>query len=192
MFQTILDVRSWNDRSETGSMNDVTSNGGPTVFAFESNERDTMLLKCAAAACNVSYSVQAFSEVEGAKDFLVGHRVVRSGQGLPEPALVLLDCSLAEGPSIELLQWMRGVPAHASLVGVVFGPDEKGGIVERCYHAGANFFLAKPANYERLKQVLMKLDHCLNLLPACFESLVHMPEYREARKGYTTAGISHR
>ena len=167
-------------------MNDVKSNGGPTIFAFESNERDTMLLKCAAAACNVSYSVQAFSEIDGAKDFLVGHRVMSSGQGLPEPALALLDCSFPEGGSIELLQWMRGVPAHVNLVAVVLGPDEKGGIVERCYQAGANYFLAKPANYERLKQVLRKLDNCLNLIPACFESLVQMPEYRAAPKGYST------
>jgi len=136
------------------------------VLAFESNERDVMLVKCAAAACSASYTVEAFSQIEAAKDFLVGRRVMTNGMGLPDPALVLLDCSVADAPCIELLHWMRAVPAHANLTAVIIGPDERTGIVERCYNAGANFYLAKPANYERLKQVLSKFDNCLNLIPA--------------------------
>src|SRR5438045_6747281 len=101
---------------KNGFMDELPSAGGPTVLAFESTERDVMLLKCAAAACNVSYAVETFSQIEPAKDFLVGRRVTTTGMGLPDPALALLDCSLAETPCIELLQWMRAVPAHANLV----------------------------------------------------------------------------
>jgi CheY-like chemotaxis protein len=146
----------------------------PRLVYFETNPRDLVMLRTAAAACNVMYAVNGFSELEAAKDYLKS----ASLPGKERFQFLLADVSLLAQEGLALARWVRSEPSLHETALIMCSSQHGHGIVKTCYAAGADYFLAKPESYSRLKQMLQKFDACLYQIPLSFKALEKVPEYR--------------
>ncbi|HUR45709.1 MAG TPA: hypothetical protein VMZ27_07520 [Candidatus Saccharimonadales bacterium] len=148
----------------------------PTLLYFENNERDLLLLRMAAAACNLSYGVVGFSEIGAARNYLLE---AGGGRERPLPGLLLVDYSPWAEEGLSLVGWVNSDPSLKGIQTVMCSDQQGLAAVHTCYEAGANYFLAKMGSYARLKQMLHTFDNCLNRMPTSFELLEKLPEYRQ-------------
>ena len=146
----------------------------PRLVYFETNPRDLVMLRMAAAACNVMYAVNGFSELEAAKDYLKKASVA----GEERFQFLLADVSLLAQEGLALARWVRSQPLLQGTALIMCSGRHGHGIVKTCYAAGADYFLAKTESYSRLKQTLQKFDACLHQIPPSFKALEKVPEYR--------------
>ena len=145
-----------------------------SLVYFETNPRDLVMLRTAAAACNVMYAVNGFSELEAAKDYLKS--VSLPGMGTFQ--FLLADVSLLAQEGLALARWVRSQPLLQETALIMCSGQHGHGIVKTCYAPGADYFLAKAESYSRLKQMLQKFDACLHQIPPSFKALEKMPVYR--------------
>jgi hypothetical protein len=141
----------------------------PVLFYFESNARDLLLLRGAAAACGLTYGVMGCSELGEAKDYLGGGGAA---------SFLLVDYAPWAQEGSMLVRWVRSEPTLAGKVIVMCSGQNGEDVAPRCYGAGADYFVAKSGSYARLKQMLRTFDACLNGLPPSFGGVEALPEYR--------------
>jgi CheY-like chemotaxis protein len=75
----------------------------------------------------------------------------------PRPALVLLDIKLPRRSGLEVLEWLRGEPNLRRLPVVMLTSSEESRDVARAYDLGANSYLTKPVDFEKLIQMVQVL-----------------------------------
>jgi CheY-like chemotaxis protein len=102
----------------------------------------------------------------------------------PRPALVLLDYDLGNHTGADVLYWLRLMKKISSIPVVMFSGSPGKFHVEKCYAMGADHFISKPNDLERLKTIVRILHLSLvsdNKHPS---PILHLPEYqRDPRKG---------
>jgi len=143
----------------------------PAVLYFETNERDLLLLRMAAAACNVSYAVAGFTDLSAAQSYLIE----ALSHERPFPDFFLVDYSAWREEGLTLVRWVASEP-KMKLIPIIMCSDQQGlAAVQVCYEAGANYFLSKMGSYARLKQMLHTFDACLNKMPVSLQALETLP-----------------
>lgn len=73
------------------------------------------------------------------------------------PALVFLDLNMPKIGGKEVLLRMKGDPRLSHLPVVIFSTSAAPGEISNAYAAGASAYITKPASYEKLKHLMLRL-----------------------------------
>jgi CheY-like chemotaxis protein len=85
----------------------------------------------------------------------------RASSGLAAPDLILLDYYLGNHTGADLLYWLRLMKKIGSIPVVMFSGAAGQPHIAEFYANGANYFLSKPKNLERLKIIVRTLHQSL-------------------------------
>jgi CheY-like chemotaxis protein len=91
---------------------------------------------------------------EEALDYLEGKGQFSDRQQHPVPGLMLLDLNLPKKPGLEVLSWVREQPEFFTMPVIVLSASNQEVDVHRAYALGANAYLVKPTDVEKLADMM--------------------------------------
>ncbi len=108
---------------------------------------------------------------ESALDYLLRRGTYAEAQVASYPALILLDLNLPAIDGCEVLRQIKQDTRLRAIPVVVFTTSAQPHDLDVCYQLGANSYMVKPVDFERLR-------HALELLTRYWFSAVTLPERR--------------
>ncbi len=108
---------------------------------------------------------------ENAMDYLLRRGTYAEAQDAPRPALILLDLNLPAMDGCEVLRQIKQDARLRTIPVVVFTTSDQPHDIDVCYQLGANSYMVKPVDFERLR-------YTLELLMRYWFSVVTLPERR--------------
>jgi two-component system, response regulator len=124
------------------------------ILLVDDNPDDRELAQIALARVKRDVTVEFARDGVEALDYLL-QRGAPPGATAPErPRLVLLDLKLPKLDGIEVLVGLRADPATRTLPVVMLTSSRMEADIRRCYEAGANGYVVKPARFERFVQAM--------------------------------------
>jgi len=108
---------------------------------------------------------------ESALDYLLHRGTYAEAQDAPCPALILLDLNLPTIDGCEVLRQIKQDVRLRPIPVVVFTTSAQPHEIDVCYQLGANSYMVKPVDFERLR-------YTLELLMRYWFSVVTLPERR--------------
>jgi len=81
--------------------------------------------------------------------------------GAQFPCLILVDINMPQANGMETLKMLKGHPVYKRLPVIIFSTADSYLLIEMARQLGANDYVKKPVNFEKLRQVTMQfVDHC--------------------------------
>ena len=120
------------------------------ILLVEDDENDVTFMKMAFKKAGVDLPVQVASHGREALDYFQGTGKFATREDFPLPCLVLLDLKLPYVMGLGVLKWIREQPALESTVVIILSASSDKQDVETAYQLGANAYLTKPADLEKL------------------------------------------
>jgi CheY-like chemotaxis protein len=143
----------------------------PMVLYVENNSDDLFFLERQAKRSSVCFKLHGVSDVSSALAF-----IQRCNSHLP--GAVLLDYTLDHGTTgLDFVRFIRREAAYKNLVVIMYSSGELPEIIASCYNEGAQYFVQKSSNIERIREFVQCLDLCLSYHPHSFEPLRRLKEY---------------
>jgi len=128
------------------------------VLAADDNADDLRLLEFSWQAAQISTPLQALSTGEEVIWYLRGEEQFSDRRRFPLPRLLLLDLKMPRTDGFEVLAWIRADPAFTCLPVLVFTASLHKQDVRRAFAAGANAFLVKPIELQKLIRMVKAID----------------------------------
>jgi CheY-like chemotaxis protein len=126
----------------------------PTLLLAEDGAAEVQIVQRALRALGRDVALCVVRDGQEALDYLFGQGSYLGGKAVPVPDLVLLDLHMPRVDGLEVLAQMRRQPATRSLPVVVWTTSCEIEDIRAAYAAGANSYIEKPHDYERLRAVL--------------------------------------
>jgi two-component system response regulator len=124
-----------------------------TILQVEDDPNDVFLLEHAMKKAGVANPIQVASDGRQAIDYLEGTGKFADRIKYPLPCLTLLDLKLPYVMGLEVLKWIREQPGTA-LVVIILSASAEDGDIEAAYRLGANAFLTKPSDANKLEDMV--------------------------------------
>jgi CheY-like chemotaxis protein len=122
-----------------------------TVLLVEDDPNDVLLLQRALRKGNfICDRLQFVGDGDKATDYLSGVNGFASREKHPLPALLILDLKLPCRSGFEVLAWLRERPEFKYLPVVILTSSKHAADMRRAYELGANSYLLKPVDFDRL------------------------------------------
>ncbi len=131
---------------------------GCLVFA-DDDENDYVLLSCAAHRANLPVQVCWVKDGVELLEYLRHEGRYSGSNTSPDPALVLLDLNMPRKDGREALNEIRRDPGLRSVPVVILTTSRAAEDIQLTYQAGANSFISKPAEFQRLVEIMELLKH---------------------------------
>jgi CheY-like chemotaxis protein len=128
-----------------------------TVLLVEDSEDDVMFMQRAFAKAQVPYALKTVADGREAIAYLAGNEIYSCRGAFPIPRLVLLDLNLPHVSGFDVLRWIRQQTAYLDLIVVVLSSSELPSDIRQAYALGANSFLSKPADPNKLTDLVRDL-----------------------------------
>jgi CheY-like chemotaxis protein len=152
------------------------------MLVAEDREDDVQIFKMALARAKVNLPVQFVANGEEAIHYLQGEGRFANRDKYPMPRVLLLDLSMPLRNGFDVLEWLRLQPGLRRLLVVVFTSSDLAEDVNRAFDLGANSYLVKPSRFDKLEEIVRRLEDYwlkLNCCPDCtIESSRPGPEMR--------------
>lgn len=132
------------------------------IFIVEDSSDFRQIVRTIFAQFLPEYNIRSFM---GAHE-LYKYMVFQSDENFNgrRPVLIILDLKMPTLNGLEVLKMLRQTPANAVTVWdtipiVMLSGTANQTDINNCYQAGATSFFVKPADFESLKQLLVKICH---------------------------------
>lgn len=143
----------------------------PLILYLENNQDDLFFLDRQVKKGMVCFDLLGVPDVSTALEFL---RHCNSDL----PAAVLLDYTLDRGSTgLEFLRAIRKEDHWRRIVIIMYSSGELPEIIATCYAEGADHFVHKSSQIDRIRDFVLCLDGCLSRRPPSFEPLQQLKEY---------------
>lgn len=129
----------------------------PVLLLAEDNDLDAMLLDRLIERCGSVFRMVRVADGEAAIDYLQGVKAYADRGKNPVANLLLLDLKMPRTDGFGVLQWRREHPAFAQLPVIVFSSSFLPADVQRAYALGANSYVVKPNDPERMERFIRTL-----------------------------------
>jgi CheY-like chemotaxis protein len=126
------------------------------ILVAEDDPDHVLLLRRAVAKVNPAHDIQVVHDGEEAVALLA--EAARPGRRRSLPSLVLMDLKLPRKSGLEVLEWMRSQPRLKSIPVIVFSSSNDPSDALKAYQGGANSYLVKPTEFERLLDIARSLE----------------------------------
>jgi CheY-like chemotaxis protein len=120
------------------------------ILLVEDCEADAMLMKRAWRSLNLQNPLQVVTDGEQAINYLEGFGQFADRAAHPLPTLVLLDLKMPIISGFEVLRWIRSSPDLKAVTVIVLTNSVYEDEMKLAYQLGANSFMVKPPNFDRL------------------------------------------
>ena len=117
------------------------------ILHIEDEDNDIHLFQRALVSAEVWNPVQVVKNAARAFAYLLGEEPFAERIYYPLPSLILLDLSLPSLDGLEILKWRQLQPGIKEIPVLVLTASHHSSEVRAAYAAGANGYLAKPANF---------------------------------------------
>ena len=152
---------------------------GPLPLLYiDDSENDRLLVRDAISLTKTQFVFYQADGLQAAIPYFHSHRHDGAPNPFPRPALVLLDYDLGNHTGADVLYWLRVKEKLTSIPVAMFSGSPGKLHVENCYAMGANHFIRKPNDLERLKTIVRTLHFSLvsdNRHPS---PILRLPEYQ--------------
>jgi len=155
-------------------MNPPALNGSKIVLYVEDDAEHRELMRSAAKACQVKFSLALAHGYYDAVDYLGGQDQYADRTRYPMPTFVLVDYALGSFRGTDLARWIRRQSSLSRLPVVMFSGCSEVPEMAECYAAGADYYIRKPMRFEDLLKVVRGLDACLEHNPPRVAALADM------------------
>jgi CheY-like chemotaxis protein len=129
----------------------------PVLLVAEDNMLDALLLERVIQRCGDLFHMVRVEHGEAAIDYLLGREPFAERGKNPSPDLLLLDLKMPRKDGFAVLRWRQENPAFVRLPVVVFSSSNLHDDITRAYGLGANSYVVKPADPERLERMVKAL-----------------------------------
>jgi CheY-like chemotaxis protein len=123
----------------------------------EDTEDDVLLVRRAFLKAKILNPLQVVRSGEQAIEYLEGAGRFSNRAEFPLPSLVLLDLKMKGLDGFGVLRWIRQQPGLTGLRVVILTSSNAVSDVNLAYQLGANSFLVKPIDFERLVEISQAL-----------------------------------
>lgn len=123
------------------------------ILIVEDEENDLFFLKRALERADIKGPVYAAINGQQAMDYLAGVGQFADRSTFPFPAFIFLDLKLPLVHGLEVLKWVREQPSISPVVVIALSSSSLNSDVECAYRAGANSYVVKPSDPERLVEM---------------------------------------
>ena len=117
------------------------------ILHIEDEANDIHLLQRALVSAEIWNPVQVVKSAARAFAYLLGEEPFAKREYYPVPGLILLDLTLPSLDGLEVLKFRQLHPAIRVIPVLVLTSSQQPAEVRAAYEAGANSYLAKPANF---------------------------------------------
>ena len=128
-----------------------------TILLVEDDPNDVLLVKMAFQKSQAGLRVMVVTNGHEAVRYLKGEGQYADRSAHPFPEFVLLDLKMPQMNGFEVLRWIRAQPIIKRLPVIVFTSSLHDGDAALAYEEGANSFVSKPTDFEKLVQTLKSL-----------------------------------
>src|SRR5579862_3890346 len=130
----------------------------PVCLLFtDDDENDFVLLSCAARRAQLPVPVCWVKDGRELLAYLRRQGPYSVAIAYPQPALILLDLNMPRRNGREALQEIRNDPSLRSLPVVILTTSKAPEVIQLTYEAGANSFITKPVEFQRLVEIVQVL-----------------------------------
>jgi CheY-like chemotaxis protein len=126
------------------------------ILLVEDNPNDVELTLAALERAQLANEVVVVRDGAEALDYLFS-RGEYAARRPGYPAVVLLDIKLPKRSGLEVLRWMRSIPALAQLVVVMLTSSKEHRDIEEAYAEGANSYIVKPISPTEMRDLIKSL-----------------------------------
>jgi CheY-like chemotaxis protein len=130
----------------------------PSILLVDDSEDDRLIMRRAFRGAGVPTPVFMVGGGEEAIDFLSGTGKYSNRNDFPMPALVLLDIKMPGMDGLDVLRWIRVQPDLQTLRVVMLTSSNDPVDARTAYRFGANSFLTKSPDWERLVEIARSLE----------------------------------
>jgi len=123
------------------------------ILLGEDREDDVVIIRRAFLQSRILNPLFVVKDGEEVISYLSGKGKYSNRAEFPLPELLLLDLKMPKLDGFEVLRWVRQNPGLQALRVVVLTSSEEISDVNRAYQLGANSFLVKPVNFDRLIEI---------------------------------------
>ncbi len=129
-----------------------------TILLADDEENDVFLMQRAFEKARLLNPLQVVSDGEQALDYLAGHGIYADRQTYPFPVILILDLKMPKRSGLEVLEEIRQQFEYQSLPIVVLTSSSEHPDLEKAFALGANSYLVKPADFESLIKLMVRLQ----------------------------------
>ena len=126
------------------------------LLVVEDNPRDLELTLAALAKCSLANEIVVIRDGAEALDYIY-RRNQYSDRRPGDPAVVLLDLKLPKVDGIEVLERVKGDPAHRQIPVVMLTSSREEQDLVRSYDLGVNAFVVKPVEFNEFFRAIQDL-----------------------------------
>ncbi|HZR17930.1 MAG TPA: response regulator [Verrucomicrobiae bacterium] len=147
----------------------VSVSNQPPILVVEDNEDHVFLLNHAFQKAGILNPVQVANNGEDAIAYLEGTGRYSDWKEFPLPLMVLLDIKMPGLGGFDVLRWIRQQPGLKALRVAMLTSSDLDQEIKLAYELGANVFLTKPVDLNRLVEMV-------KVVRAHWLELAQMPE----------------
>ncbi len=130
------------------------------ILLVENDRDDAMLVAGAFRQLHSAYRLLHVSDGRTAMNYILGLPPYGDRNIFPTPRMILLDLKMPDVDGFQFLQWLRSQPGKERLSVVVLTGSVYSEDIRRAYSLGANSFIVKPVESEKLiKELEVALDY---------------------------------
>ncbi len=130
------------------------------ILLVENDRDDAMLVAGAFRQLHSAYRLLHVSDGRIAMNYILGLPPYGDRNIFPTPRMILLDLKMPDVDGFQFLQWLRSQPGKERLSVVVLTGSVYSEDIRRAYSLGANSFIVKPVESEKLiKELELALDY---------------------------------
>ncbi|MFN8286005.1 MAG: response regulator [Chitinophagales bacterium] len=125
------------------------------VFMADDDKDDRFLMRMAFKEIGIPDSLLLFEDGV----FLLEHLDAAQNNGTQFPSLILLDLNMPRLNGLEVLEKIKSKADWRKIPVVIFSTSDRDVDVQRAYELGANSYITKPADFDRLTELVKCLHN---------------------------------
>lgn len=125
---------------------------GHAVLLVEDDPNDRLIIQTAFDRSAPGVRLEMARDGQYAMEYLSGQGAYADRSLHPMPHVVLLDLKLPRKSGLEVLEWMRTVPALSGIPVFVLSSSQERADIERAYALGANSYLVKQVDFSVIRE----------------------------------------
>jgi CheY-like chemotaxis protein len=128
------------------------------ILLVEDSQDNILLVRYAVQKAGIRTPLEVVTSGEQAIHYLGGTNGYSDWNQFPLPAIVLLDLKMPGMNGFDVLKWIRERPGLKALRVAMLTSSDLPSEIKQAHELGANIFLTKPVQLERLIEIMRTLD----------------------------------
>jgi len=128
------------------------------ILLVEDSEDNVFLVRHAMHKAGITARLEVATSGEQAIEYLGGANRYSDWVRFPLPSIVLLDLKMPGMSGFEVLKWIREQPGLKALRVAMLTSSDMPSEIKLAHELGANIFLTKPVQLERLVEIMKTLN----------------------------------